>query len=172
MDKLVWMSHRGEGVSRERIGDVLEHGAEGRAPCGRERGAGAGDGGQRGGLVLGGDGGEDGGLAPADGAAGELDPHGDVGDGLEARGGDGEGRGERHVERARLGRRHVHGEGLLEGVEAERLHRLLRRRRGRRRRRRDGAEAGAAGGLANEAWGGLEGAWPRAGRFLGEAQRG
>lgn len=117
-------------MSRERGGDVLEHGAEGRAGGAGELGAGAADGGERGGLVLGGDGGQDGGLAPADGAAGELDAHCDVGDGLQARGRDGEGRRQRHVERARLRRGHVHGEGLLESLEAEGLHR--RRRRWRR----------------------------------------
>jgi hypothetical protein len=61
-----------------------------------------------------GDGGQHGRLAPADGAAAELDAHGDVGERGEARGRDGEGRGEWDAERARAGRRHVHGEGLLE----------------------------------------------------------
>jgi hypothetical protein len=59
-------------------------------------------------LVLGGDGGQHGRLALADGAAAELDAHGDVGERGEARGHDGEGRGKRDAERARAGRRHVH----------------------------------------------------------------
>ena len=149
--------HRGEGVSREDTGDFLQHRAERRRGRARERVAGPARGGERGRLVLGRDGGQHGRLPPADGAAAELDAHGDVGDGLEARGRDGEGRGEGHVERARLGRRHVHGEGLLERAEAERLH------GGRRGRgRRDGAEArggGGGGGLA----GGRDEAGPRAG---------
>jgi hypothetical protein len=135
------ITHRGEGVSREHTGNVLQQGAEGRRGGGGERGARPGRGAERRRLVLGGDGGQHGRLAPADGAAAELDAHGDVGERGEARGRDGEGRGERDAERARAGRRHVHGEGLLECVEAERAH-----GGGRGRGRRDGAEAGGGGG--------------------------
>lgn len=130
-------------MSGEHSGDVLEQRAERRRGCAGERGARASGGVERGRLVLGGDGGQHGRLPPPHGAAAELDAHGDVGDLDEAGGRDGEGRGERDVERARVGRGHVHGEGVLERVEAE------GRRGGRRggRGRRDGAEEGG-GGLA------------------------
>lgn len=139
------MSHRGEVVSREGTGDVLEHGAEGRGGRAGQSAARPGGRGERAGLVLGGDGGEHGRLPPPDRAAPELHPDGDVGHGVQPRRRDGEGRGQGHVERPRLGRHHVDGEGLLEGIEPERLRRL-RRGRCRRRRRRDGAEAGGAAG--------------------------
>jgi hypothetical protein len=142
--------HRGEGVSRKHTGDeVLEHRAEGRRWGVDERCARPSRGVERCRLVLGRDGGQHGRLPPPDSAAAELDADGDVGDLDEAGGRDGEGRGERDVERARVGRRHVHGEGPLERVEAERLH--GGRRGGRGLGRRDGAEAGGAwrgGGLA------------------------
>lgn len=53
-------------------------------------------------------------LPLANGAAAELDVHGDIGDCLEAQGCDGEGRGEGHVRQASL--------SLLERAAAGRLH--------------------------------------------------
>ena len=160
-------------MSGEHTGDVLEQRAEWRRGGVLERGARPSGGVERRGLVLGGDGRQHGRLPPPDGAAAELDAHGDVAHRDEAGGRDGEGRGERDVERARVGGRHVHGEGLLERVEAERLH-----GGGRGRGRRDGAEAGGGGGgLAAGAGGRHEGGLrggkgrARAGGGCGEAER-
>jgi hypothetical protein len=103
-------------VSQEHTGNVLQQGAEGRRGGSGERGARPARDAERHRLVPGGDGGQHGRLAPADGAAAELDAHGDIGERGEARGRDGEGvtGGTRS---GRAGRRHVHGEGLLECVK-------------------------------------------------------
>jgi hypothetical protein len=120
-------------VSQEHTSNFLQQGAEGRRGGSGERGARLAHGVERRRLILGGDGGQHGRLAPADGAAAELDAHGDVGERGEARGRDGEGAtGGTQSGRAPVAR-HVHGEGLLKRVEAERAH-----RGGRGRGRRDG----------------------------------
>jgi hypothetical protein len=130
--KQTWDGYRGwgggggtvgmAGEARRGVGGRLTHGSA-RAPTAGHRGARP---------ARGGDGGQQWRLALADD---------DVGERSEARGRDGEGRNERDAERARAGRRHVHGEGLLERVEAKRAH-----GGGRGRGRRDGAEAGGGDG--------------------------